>query len=149
MHYFAGLRQLLGSDNPIVSISAFSQQIQEHLPPVDTVDATAKCKNGATGTITISFGTTYKGSELVVACEKGFVKVERENVTVGDETRQVKDEGSGVKPELRAWGEALAAGRINEKQSPEEALADLELVEAMLRSGEQDGKPITLQCQTW
>lgn len=50
---------------------------------------------------------------------------------------------------VRLWGKALVAGRTNERQSPEEALADLEILEACLKSGDQDGKPIKLECQTW
>ena len=70
-------------------------------------------------------------------------------VTLKGETTDVEDERSGVPPEIRYWGEALAAGKSNESQSPEEALADLEIIEACLQSGEQDGKAIQLQCQTW
>ncbi|KAK5224577.1 hypothetical protein LTR67_000373 [Exophiala xenobiotica] len=147
VHFTAGLRLMLGKDNPLVSISAHSALLQEHLPPVDTVEATAKSKTGAVGTISISFGTTAKGSEWVVGCEKGFVSISRNQVTIDDKVEEIEDEKSGVPPEVRAWGEALAAGTVNEMQSPEEALADLELVEAMLRSGEQGGVPIKLQHQ--
>jgi predicted dehydrogenase len=140
---------LLGPENPLVSLSANTTQLQDHLPPVDTIDATAKAKNGATGTISISFGTTFKGSEWTIACTDGVVSVAWGKVTVGDKTEEIKDERSGVPPEVRAWGEALATGKANERQSPEEALADLELIEASLRSGEQGGKSITLECQTW
>ena len=139
----------MGPENPLVSLSANTAQLQEHLPPVDTIDATAKAKNGATGTISLSFGTTLKGSECTVACENGVVSVTEGKVTIGDETKEIKDERTGVPPEIRDWGEALAAGKVNERQSPEEALADLELIEASLRSGEQGGKPMALECQTW
>lgn len=77
------------------------------------------------------------------------MSVARGKVSIGNKTEEIQDEGSGVPPEVRAWGEALAAGKANERQSPEEALADLELIEASLRSGEQGGKPIALECQTW
>ena len=70
-------------------------------------------------------------------------------VILKGETTDVEDERSGVPPEIRYWGEALAAGKTNESQSPEEALADLEIIEACLQSGEQGGKAIKLQCQTW
>jgi len=149
VHFTAGLRLLLGPDSPLVSITGYSAQIQEHLPPVDTVNAAGKLKNGNTGTLSISFGTTLNASEWTVACEKGVVTVSGGKVTVGSETKEVKDERSGVPPEVRAWGEALAAGKVNERQIPEEALADLELIEAMLRSGEQNGAPIELECQVW
>jgi len=149
VHFTAGLRLLMGPENPLVSISANTAQLQEHLPPVDTIDATAKAKNGATGTISISFGTTFSGIEWTVACKDGVVSTARGKVTIGDKTEEIEDERSGVPPEVRAWGEALSAGKVNERQSPEEALADLELIEACLRSGEQGGKAITLECQTW
>src|ERR1700734_1271977 len=68
VHFTAGLRLLMGPENPLVSLSAYTTQLQEHLPPVDTIDVTAKAKNGATGTISISFGTTLSGSEWTVAC---------------------------------------------------------------------------------
>ena len=49
-----------------------------------------------------------------------------------EEKKEVEDERSGVPPEVRKWGEALAAGKQNTRQIPEEALADLELVSTTL-----------------
>jgi predicted dehydrogenase len=141
------MRLLLGAEEPFVSVSANSTQLQKHLPPVDTVDATLKTKSGVTGTISISFGTTFKGTGYSVACEKGVVNVLRQTVKVGDETKEVPNEKTGVPTEVRAWGESIQAGKADTKQSPEEALADLELLEGMLRSGEQNGKAIVLEYQ--
>lgn len=45
-----------------------------------------------------------------------------------EEVAEIEDERTGVPPEVRKWGEALAAGKRNEKQIPVEALADLEIV---------------------
>jgi predicted dehydrogenase len=148
VHFVAGIRLLLGSEEPFVSVSAHSTQLQKHLPPVDTVDATLKTKNGVTGTVSISFGTTFKGTGYYVACEKGVVNVLRETVKIGKEAREVPNEKTGVPPEVRIWGEAIMAGRADQRQSPEEALADLEVLEAMLKSGEENGKPISLKYQT-
>lgn len=147
VHFTAALRLMLGKDNPLVTLSAHSAQLQEHLPPVDTVEAAAKTRNGAVGTISISFGTTAKGSEWTVGCEQGSVSISADEVTIDGKTEKVEDERRGVPPEVRKWGQALAAGTVNERQSPEEALADLELIEAMLRSGEQGGIPIKLEHQ--
>lgn len=83
----------------------------------------------------------------MVACTDGIVSVNWSKVTVKGETTEVEDERTGVPPEIRYWGQALVAGKPNESQSPEEALADLEVLEACLRSGEQDGKAIKLECQ--
>ena len=132
VHFTAGLRLLLGTENSVTRLSAFSTQLQKHLPPVDTVDATMKTKSGATGTFGASFGTTFTGSEWTVACEGGTVSISGSTVTTvidGKEVKkEVEDERTGVPPEVRKWGEALAAGTKNERQIPEEALADLELV---------------------
>ncbi len=116
----------------ITRLSAFTTQLQKDLPPVDTMDATIKTKSGATGTFSVSFGSTLTGSEWIVACEGGSVSVSNSVVTTvfdgKEETKEVKDERTGVPPEVRKWGEALRKGVRNERQIPEEALADLELV---------------------
>ena len=147
VHQTAGLRLLMGRENPLVTLSAHTAQLQPHLPPVDTIEAVAKAKNGAVGTITISFGTTQKGKVCAVGCEKGYVSVSGSTVTAGDKTWEIQDERSGVPPEVRAWGKALVAGTSSPEQSPEEALADFELIEAALRSGEQGGKAMLLKYQ--
>ena len=102
---------------------------------MDTVDATMKTQSGATGTFSLSMGTTFTGSEWSIACEGGSVSISRSTVTTvfdGKEERvDIQDERSGVPPEVRKWGEALSAGKRNERQIPEEALADLELVRTL------------------
>lgn len=150
VHSTAALRFLLGPDEPLETLSANTSQLQEHLPPVDTAYATLKTKNGATGSISMSFGTTKKASDLYVACEKGVVSMpDQKTVVVGDESKVLEDERTGVPPEVRIWGEALSSGKWDPKQDPEEALADLEILEAMLRSGEKGGEAVKLTLQTW
>ena len=113
-------------------MSAFTEQLQEHLPPVDTVDATWKTKSGVSGTFSVSFGTTFTGSEYSVACERGTVTVLRSTVkVVKDDEQDTVDfsrEGAGVKQEVKAWGEGIESGKQDPRQSPEEALKDLEVV---------------------
>ncbi|KAL5458355.1 hypothetical protein PMIN06_003393 [Paraphaeosphaeria minitans] len=149
VHFVAATRLILegGRVQPVMT-SAFSTQLQEHLPPVDTVDATVKLSNGANGTISLSFGTTFTGSEYTFAAEKGTVTVTRGKVTVvkdgKEETKEFSEEGSGVKQEMAAWGKALAGGKSDPRQSAEEALRDLQVLEAMLQSGEKGGAPVEL-----
>ncbi|KAK1912708.1 hypothetical protein P3342_004644 [Pyrenophora teres f. teres] len=79
VHFVAATRLLLqGGGQKITKVSAFTAQLQEYLPPVDTLNATMQLDNGASGTLSISFGTTDTGSEYLVACEKGSVHVSRE-----------------------------------------------------------------------
>lgn len=75
VHLTAGLHLLLGTENSVARLPAFNMQLQKHLPPVDTVDATMKTKSGATGTFCVSFGTTLTGNEWTVASEGGTVTI--------------------------------------------------------------------------
>ncbi|EDU47289.1 oxidoreductase family [Pyrenophora tritici-repentis] len=151
VHFVAGIRLILGGSGvKIVKTSAFTTRLQEHLSPVDTVDATMQLSNGASGTASISFGTQFSGSEYAFACEKGTVVVTRAKVAVkrdGEhgEVKEFKDEGSGVKPEVAAWGKGLQEGKMDPRQSAEEGLRDLEVLEAMLTSGEKGGAPVELK----
>lgn len=151
VHFIAATRLLLsGGGQTVKTVCAFTAQLQSHLPPVDTLNATIQLSNGSSGTLSISFGTTDTGSEYLVACENGSVHVSRGKVTVTKvgreaEVREFKDEGNGVKQEIQAWAEGLEKGVRNEKQSPEDALGDLQILEGCLRSGEQGGQPVEIE----
>lgn len=161
VHQAAALRLLLSAAGVRVKgISAQTAQLQEHLPPVDTADAALRLDNGSTGVLSMSFGTTLTGNELALACEGGTVSLSRDTVTVraaagadGKEPAPVvvekPTEGgwSGVTVEVRVWAKGLVAGKPDPMQSPEEALADLEIIEAILKSGEQGGAPVELAHQ--
>ncbi|KAK3067394.1 hypothetical protein LTR53_015761 [Teratosphaeriaceae sp. CCFEE 6253] len=152
VHFVAGMRLLLGSEAKVAKASAFTQLVQPHLPPVDTVDATFKLANGSTGNFSVSFGTTFTSTDWAIACEKGSVTVAGSKVTVkplgGEEKVEEKpDYLGGVKQEVFAWAKSLMSGKQEPQQRPEEALADLEILEAMLKSGESGGQPIDLKYQ--
>ncbi|KAM0330669.1 hypothetical protein ACHAQA_003621 [Verticillium albo-atrum] len=153
VHYMAGLRLLLDTQpgNQIARLSSFTSQVKEYLPPVDTADVIIKTKAGVTGTFQISRGTSLSADEWTFACENGWIKIENEKVTIsrdGKETVEtVTNERSGVPPEIRVWGETLVAGKVRPEQEPEAALADLELIELLLRSGENNGTPVDTQHQ--
>lgn len=76
------------------------------------------------------------------------VSVRRGEEKDGNVTTQVVlGSGSGVKAEVKAWAEGIEAGNENALQSPAAALADLELLEAMLKSGEAEGEKVVLTRQ--
>jgi len=151
VHFIAAMRQLLGPDVKMTKLSAFTAQLQPHLPPIDTANASVKLSNGSSGNIMMSFGTTFTGAEWTVACERGTVDVESEKVTVVEGGKQSSkdfpDDGNGVTQEVKAWAESIVNGKPEPDQSPEQALADLETLEAMVKSGEADGRPIDLTLQ--
>lgn len=132
VHFIAGIRLMLGEEAAIVRASAYSSQLQKHLPPVDTIHAVLKCKTGVSGLFDVSFGTTASGGEWVVSCEKGSVHVDMGKVTTsgpGMKTEEKKfEDKSGVIFEVQAWAEGIVAGKQHERQIPEEALKDLDVV---------------------
>ncbi|KAI0012608.1 oxidoreductase family protein [Xylariaceae sp. FL0662B] len=154
VHFTAALRKLLGSENAIESLIAQTSLACSHLPPVDTINAVLKTKSGVVGSYIHSVGTAMQAFEFHVACEQGVVKAEGSKVTTirGFESDAVAEEKvfeqtSGVKEEVQAWAESVLSGVPNPDQTPELALADLELVEKMLTSGDRDGARQKLQYQ--
>ncbi|RDI87373.1 hypothetical protein Vi05172_g2898 [Venturia inaequalis] len=147
VHFIAGMRVLLGPENEPIKVSAFSSQLQKHLPPVDTIDAVWQLKSGISGTFSCSFGTTFEGDEYAVSCEKGTVVVSKGCVTVkplpgsGVDAVEGRDlwNGPGVQEEIDAWAAGISSGEVDRRLSPQEALLDLKILEAMLRSGENGG----------
>ncbi|KAH6658059.1 oxidoreductase-like protein family [Truncatella angustata] len=155
VHQIAALRLVLkGGGVKVKSVAAQTAQLREWLPPVDTVDAALKLDNGATGFLSMSFGSPFEDAELAVACEKGTVAVDRNGgVAVkkagekeGNTVTKNNEEG-GVATEVWAWAKSIKSGSPDEQQSPEEGLADLEMLEALLKSGEKNGSPVELGLQ--
>ncbi|KAK0640675.1 oxidoreductase-like protein [Cercophora newfieldiana] len=154
VHFVAGLRMLLAAaGEEIGKLACFSGLLEERLVPVDTVNAVAVTKTGKTGSIAMSFGTEFKsGLEVEVVTTKGRVhfletlgvrniKVVRKN-EAGEKVEEDKEftYNSGVAAEVVAWGEAMRKGAIEERQSPAEALRDLEILQKLLESGEKGGE---------
>lgn len=152
IHHIAGFRLILGNDsaNAITKVSAFTAQLQPHLPPIDTINATLRTKAGVSGTVALSFGTTLDDKSYHFGFEKGKIIVENgvTKVVYNDGSREAEESskytGTGVKEEIKAWAHGILAGEANEKQSPQEALLDLKLLEAMIVSGEKDGAVLYL-----
>lgn len=144
VHHAAAARLFLrgAADRP-ASVRAFTDRACALLPPIDTVAAIVKTASGATGTFQHSAGTLMEAFEWDVACEGGAVRSAGETVTVrprdGEPTVREFARVSAVAEEVAAWAEGILAGVPNPLQAPEEALADLEFLEKMFRSGEQDG----------
>jgi predicted dehydrogenase len=154
VHNVAGIRLLLGQAAKPKALTAYTTLLQAHLPPVDTITSIWQTAAGVPGSFSMSFGTTLSGSEYTVACENGSVSVNANKVTVrqglqkdGNSSTKEFEEDYGVKGEVKAWAESIASGKPNASQSPEEALADLEILEKMLKSGEGHGKTESLQFQ--
>ncbi|KAF2225909.1 oxidoreductase-like protein family [Elsinoe ampelina] len=131
VHFIAGIRIALGKQAAITEVTGFSNQAQEHLPPVDTIVGAARLQSGGIGTIDLSFGSTDEGAAWVVCCEKGRVEVEWESVLVvedGNKRTEQFPKSSGVTEEVQVWAKGIEEGKPDPRQTPQEALGDLEVV---------------------
>ncbi|KAH7014829.1 hypothetical protein EDB80DRAFT_567689 [Ilyonectria destructans] len=151
VHYAAATRLFLKRESKATSVHALTNLTQQYLPPIDTINAVVKTDSGASGTVQFSFGSRMESFEWDFAFEKGSVKLSGNAVTVkpidGDEIVREFPDTSGVGEEIAAWAEGLVTGKPDPRQSPQEAMADVEFLEMMFRSGEDDGasKNYTLQ----
>ncbi|RAL04788.1 60S ribosomal eL32 domain-containing protein [Aspergillus ibericus CBS 121593] len=132
IHVVAGLRLILGKEDALAAVSAMLSLQQEHLAPVDTVDAAVKTKSGATGTVYLSYGAAENETVFEFKCDKGVVSLNLDRVTADGESFDVPYEGRGVNYELAAFVESIRQGELEEGLRPEEAMADLEIMEGMI-----------------
>ncbi|KAK1759840.1 hypothetical protein QBC47DRAFT_373165 [Echria macrotheca] len=150
IHFIAGLRMLLAAGGEeISSVACFSSLLEERLVPVDTVHAVATTQTGRNGTIAISFGTEFKrGTQIEILTTAGSVVwtpvsvttvVKNEKGEMVEEVKEFKAGSTGVDREVVAFGEAIRRGSLEARQTPAEALKDLEIVQGLLESGEAKG----------
>ena len=151
VHFTAGLRQILPSK--IAQISAFTRLNQEYLPPKDTIHATMQLEDGSTGLFALTMGATKSKMEIELMGHEGTI-----TATLGidstvvlskggkDESKVFKDANrTAILGEFTAFGKAVLEGKKDPNGDPEEALADLAVVEFMLKSGENGGQPVSFK----
>ncbi|CAI4213196.1 unnamed protein product [Parascedosporium putredinis] len=146
VHFIAGLRCALAAvGEEIGQVSACTSLLQERLAPVDTVHGVLATRSGRAGTFVCSFGAEFKaGFAIEVVTTNGAVRFSPREVTVTtrgadgarmDEVHSFESSGTGVKAEAVTFAESIEAGRIDSRLSPQEALKDLRIVQALLESG--------------
>ncbi|CAK7205392.1 hypothetical protein SEUCBS139899_008163 [Sporothrix eucalyptigena] len=142
VHFLAGLRFLLAAaGDEVERVACFSSLLEKRLPPVDSVHAVAATRGGVNGTVSISFGTEFKATlEVCVVTTEGRVTWDPSKVVSvrrgqADEETKKFEQDFGVVAEVAAFGKSVAAGKADPLQSPQEALKDLALLEALLQSG--------------
>ncbi|KAE8395684.1 hypothetical protein BDV23DRAFT_144566 [Aspergillus alliaceus] len=148
VHGVAALRLILGQGDGLATVAAHASLRQEHLAPVDTVDALLKTRSGATGVVSVSYGSEINDSVFEFTCADGIVKLDFDRLTVNGEGYDVPFEGRGVNKELAEFVESINSGAgIATRLRPEEALADLEVMESIFGSSENNGERRNLHLQ--
>ena len=137
VHHVAGLRVLLGE---IESVCALTAAHRPDLPPADTMSVALRFSNGVIGTylITYAVGSTLGSDAVHIGGTEGSLRVSRGDLVLqrGEtcERRQFNVFIS-VREELAAFAAAVREG-ASHRNSPQEALQDLAIVEAMLKSAQ-------------
>lgn len=134
VHHVAALRLVLGE---IVDVTAVVAQASPHLPPADTLSATLRFSSGTIGSYLVCYaaGAPWPPALHIVG-EHGALLVERGcvEVTHGGVTERIPCPGrDGLDNELMAFAQAIQQG-VAHRNTPQEALADLQVVEALLQA---------------
>ncbi len=137
VHHIATLRMLMGE---VASVTAVKTQHRPALPPLDTLSSSMIFENGAVGVyfVTYATGAPWESVSGIVG-DKGALQVKwRESleVTTNGETRSVPiRESNGIEGELAAFAAAIRNGEPH-RNTPEQGIQDVAVLEAMLRSAE-------------
>jgi predicted dehydrogenase len=143
IHHVAALRLILGE---ITQVSATLRQNSPDLPPADTIAATLAFANGVIGTYLTTYATSAPWPpQLHIGGSAGSLRIQRKEIELTREgkTERIETPGfDGVEKEFLAFAESIRSGtpHIN---TPQEAMADLAVVEAMLDSAAK-GQPVSL-----
>ncbi|KAL7911519.1 NAD(P)-binding protein [Trichoderma velutinum] len=140
VHQTAMLRYISGQE--VVETAGFARQVAPHLPPLDTLNAGILLSGGGTGTISMSFASTRRASELTIIGSKGsfFLTDGPDGFVLSldlatGESRSETIRSKGVELEIKAFLEAVKIGKSEKKAGPEEALNDLAIIESMCSGG--------------
>jgi predicted dehydrogenase len=135
VHQVAALRQIIGE---ISRVSAFTAQLRPDLPPSDTLVAALQFERGLIGSLTMSFAAASPfPTYLNVVGERGVLRVDRGylEISVSGNTQSIPlEETKTVQEELADFAKAVSEGAplLN---TPQQALQDVAVIEAILRSG--------------
>ena len=139
VHRAAALRLILGE---VAEVVVLEEQLQPDLPPVDTICTALRFECGAVGSYSMTVAVQPPWDRLLsIVGQKGSLQVERWEVLIsqGEEARALPlaDHADlpAIEAELTAFAVAIRQGTTY-RNTPQEALQDVALVEAMLQSAQ-------------
>lgn len=143
VHHVATLRCILGE---VTRVSALATAERDDLPGVTTISANMQFENGTVANFSTTFSAPgeWWASPLVICGTEGVMHVDFEKIEVtrGQETRILRFGAiNNVRNELEAFAAAIQQGELH-RNPPEEAVQDVAIIEAALRSAET-GQAVT------
>ncbi|CAJ1965549.1 unnamed protein product [Cylindrotheca closterium] len=155
VHGSSMLRGLFG--NPI-SVSAQTSSRTKHIPSIDTMTAQVRWPEELHGSVSLTYASTAHCFEIEVVGSEGRMALMRKEGGPGY-SLEVEISGSksykhdipfgGAETEMMSFVERIryANDPNNNRNTPVEALADMQMVEACLDSGKQNGVQVFLDPQ--
>ena len=139
VHHIALLRYVTGQD--IVETLGFASLFHKHLPPTDTVNAAVRFRDGATGTLSMSFASAELAHDISFLGSHGSLKMmpaESRVTLMNREQKIVKEEivgSNGIDSEVKAFLIAIETGKGEPRAGPIEALNDVAVIESLCSGG--------------
>jgi predicted dehydrogenase len=137
VHHAAVLRMLLGD---VETVCGQVAQLRPDLPPGDTLSTTLRFKTGAVGTYAVTYAVPGPRTALEVAGPAGVLLVSRYKVDLWqrDQLANSWDEPSPVDGSVAMYEDFARSIRTGapSQSPPLEALEDLRLIAAIMRSSE-------------
>lgn len=141
VHWVAGLRLVLGE---VAQVAAFATLTRPELSPFDTLASVLHFENGVLANYSSTHATNVDyGMSMNVIGQDGVIEMTRESLQViavgaaSAETVEVKGMRS-IRDELAAFAECFHTGAAH-RNTPEEALQDVAVIEAILHAIESGG----------
>lgn len=153
VHGSAMLRGLFG--NPI-SVSAQTSSRAKHIPSIDTMTAQVRWSEELHGTISLTYASTAHCFEIEVIGSEGRMALVRKNggpgytLEVDTSAKKYKHDipFGGAETDMMSFLELVKySNNPSNRNTPLEALADMQMVEACLDSGKQNGVQVFLDPQ--
>jgi predicted dehydrogenase len=119
-------------------VSAQTRLLMPDLPPADTMNAVLEFESGLTGSYTVTYAAAVPfPSYLTIVGETGTLRVTAGHLEVSENGKMQEiavEQGKDVYNELAAFAAVLRDDKPN-NNPPLEALRDVAVLEAMLKSG--------------
>ena len=148
IHFVAALRCLLDAAGQTISaVRASTSLINQDLAPADTLNANMTTSSKRNGIFNLSYGSKFRREcQIRVVMTTGAVSMSPSEVTITTNDKRIPQNktfrfppGSGVRKEVAAFAESIHTKESNPRGSPEQAYLDLELLQGMLESAEEEG----------
>ena len=133
VHHIAGMKAIFG---PIKDAKGKTKRVTDYLGSDDNLYAILEFKSGVIGVYNASYSTAWGPSQHQIIGSNGTILWDQDKIYVisSNEKEIIKREKEeDYKLEFEDFYQSLTEGVLSKKGSPEEALNDLQIIEAIIK----------------